>query len=207
MLGSRGIWCDGWKAVALGTPGRGLSEDDWELYHLDVDPTEQHDLAAAEPARLREMVQRWWTEAGRVGALPVGLLPWGGNPLQRRRTHFEVLPGTGHLPTAVAPDIRNRSYAITAWVTVPEGGCEGVLVAHGDACGGYALYVRDGRLVHDHNFVGTHTVLAADPVLAAGDHADRAALLADGRPHGRGDARASTTRRWRRAPWPTPSAR
>jgi arylsulfatase len=198
VLGSRGIWHEGWKAVALGFPGRPLTEEHWELYHLDTDFTETHDLAAAEPERLRDMVQRWWTEAGRVGALPVGLLPWGGNPHARRRTRFELLAGTTQLPTPVAPDIRNRSYTLVADADIPPAGCEGVLVAHGDACGGYALFVRDGRLVFDHNFVGTHTVVASDGPLPTGrhelgcrfartgDHSGTVTLTVDGAPVGEG---------------------
>ncbi|MEO6397015.1 MAG: arylsulfatase, partial [Tepidiformaceae bacterium] len=82
------------------------------------------------------------------------------------KTHWELRPGAGRIPRAAAPDIRNRSYSITAEVEIPEGGAEGVLVAQGDWCGGYALYVRDGLLVHDYNFVNRHYLVRSNqPIL------------------------------------------
>ncbi len=65
----------------------------------------------------------------------------------------------GHLPTEAAPDLRSRSYRIEADVEIPEGGAEGVLIAHGDATCGYALFVQDGKLKHDLNVGGLHQVL------------------------------------------------
>ena len=42
-----------WKAVAKGPGGK------WELYDLAKDRVEASDLAAKEPARLKELVSRW----------------------------------------------------------------------------------------------------------------------------------------------------
>jgi arylsulfatase len=74
----------------------------------------------------------------------------------------------GHLPTDVAPDLRSRSYTITADVEIPEDGAEGVLIAHGDATGGYSLFVRDGRLVHDLNIGGRHRLVTSDAAVPSG---------------------------------------
>jgi arylsulfatase len=76
----------------------------------------------------------------------------------------------GHLPTDVAPDLRSRSYTIEADVEIPTGGAEGVLIAHGDATGGYSLFVRDGRLVHDLNIGGTHRIVTSETELPSGRH-------------------------------------
>ena len=76
----------------------------------------------------------------------------------------------GHLPTDVAPDLRSRSYTINAEVTIPAGGAQGVLIAHGDATSGYSLFVRDQRLVHDLNVGGTHHVVVSDTPVTAGPH-------------------------------------
>src|SRR3954471_2006788 len=63
MLGTRGIWHDGWKAVtthpAIGGWGQ-YEQDTWELYHVDVDRSELHDLAAEEPERLAHLVGMWF---------------------------------------------------------------------------------------------------------------------------------------------------
>jgi arylsulfatase A-like enzyme len=74
MLGSRGIWHDGWKAVTTHPTISGWShfnDDVWELYHTDVDRAELHDLAAEHPDKLREMVNLWFAEAGANGAFPL----------------------------------------------------------------------------------------------------------------------------------------
>lgn len=172
MLGHRGIWHRGWKAVTWHRPGTSFDEDRWELYNLAEDFNEQHDLAAEQPEKLRELVDLWWAEAGRHQAVPLLSLQNRfsvGDPQGlARRSRQIYLPGGGRVPVAAAPDLRNRSYTITADVEIPDGGAEGVLVAQGDWCGGYAMYVRDGRLVHDYNFVGTHFVVTSEAPVPAG---------------------------------------
>jgi len=173
MLGHRGIYHDGWKAVAWHRPGTPFEADRWELYHLEKDFSECHDLAAEHPDKLAEMVERWWAEAGAHQVLPLrdpiaGV--WGvRDPHKVRRRHV-LYPGMGRIPTDAAPDLRNCSYWIEAEVEVAEGGAEGVLLAHGDWCGGYAFYVKDGVLVHELNRVGTHHVLAGGEVTKPGRH-------------------------------------
>ncbi len=74
MLGSRGIWHDGWKAVTTHPTISGwghFGQDTWELYHTDVDRSELHDLAAEEPERLQELINLWYAEAGANGAFPI----------------------------------------------------------------------------------------------------------------------------------------
>jgi arylsulfatase A-like enzyme len=67
MLGSRSIWHEGWKAVTTHPTISGWShfnDDEWELYHTDVDRAEVHNLAAEQPDKLRELVNIWFSEAG-----------------------------------------------------------------------------------------------------------------------------------------------
>ena len=71
MMGHRGLWCDGWKAVTKHEFDDDYGSEDWELYHLDQDFSESNDLAASEPDRLRRMIDLWWVEAGRNGVLPL----------------------------------------------------------------------------------------------------------------------------------------
>lgn len=59
MLGTRGIWHDGWKAVTTHPAISGwghFPEDTWEVYHCQEDRSELRDLAAEEPVRLAELV-------------------------------------------------------------------------------------------------------------------------------------------------------
>ena len=39
MIGNRGIWHNGWKAVSAHTPNGDFEDDVWELYHTDEDFT------------------------------------------------------------------------------------------------------------------------------------------------------------------------
>ena len=71
MLGHRGLYLDGWKAVTHHDAGKPFDEDRWELYRLDADFSEHDDLAAAEPERLNAMVEAWWAEAEEHGVLPL----------------------------------------------------------------------------------------------------------------------------------------
>jgi arylsulfatase len=167
MFGHRGLWSDGWKAVAFHPPGTPFDGDRWELYHLDRDFAEVHDLAAAEPARLKAMVEQWWQQAEAHQVLPLDDRFGPRFVESARRYHgprnrFVFHAGVGHIPSDVAPDLRGRGYLIEAEVFIDRPDVQGVLIAHGDATSGYSLFVRDGRLVHDMNIGGQHHVLESD---------------------------------------------
>ncbi len=176
MLGHRGIWHEGWKAVAFHAPGSSFDDDRWELYHLDLDPNEMHDLASEEPERLRELIERWWVEAGTHHVLPLDGRPsrFAGahNIHTHGRTRFEMWPGSAHIPTDAAPDLVGRSYTVTATATIPSAGdpVQGVLLAVGDANSGVSLYMEAGHLVHDYNCLGNHYVVRSPSVVPLGDH-------------------------------------
>ena len=173
MFGHRGLWKDGWKAVAYHPPGAPFEKDVWELFHLDQDFSETDDLAAAEPQRLAALVETWWAEAEKCQVLPLDdrFGPrFAENALRYHgaRKRFVFHRGMGHLPTDCAPDVRSRSYRIEADVSVPEGGAEGVLIAHGDATCGYSLYLRDGRLHHTINVGGAKMTVSSEAAIAPG---------------------------------------
>ena len=175
MFGHRGIWDDGWKAVAFHPIGTPFDADIWELYHLDVDFAENHDLAATQPEKLAELKALWWREAKANQVLPLddrfgARFADSARRYHASRNRFVFHAGMGHLPTDVAPDVRARSYSIEADVLIPGGGCAGVLLSHGDATSGYSLYVHDGRLVYDQNVGGVHQVLSSEGQLPAGRH-------------------------------------
>lgn len=74
MLGSRSIWHEGWKAVTTHPTIAGwghFNEDEWELYHTDVDRAEVNNLASEHPDKLRELVNIWFAEAGANLAFPL----------------------------------------------------------------------------------------------------------------------------------------
>jgi arylsulfatase len=159
MFGHRAIWHDGWKAVCWHTRYGDYEDDTWELYHTDVDFAENHDLAAAEPERLKRMVELWWAEAGRYDVLPLDDRGFAerramARPRQdspRIQTEYRFYPGMTYIPGGAAPFTVDRSYEIEAKVRLTAG-AEGVIAACGGLCGGYTLYLKDGQLTHDYNF-------------------------------------------------------
>jgi arylsulfatase len=164
MLGSRGIWHDGWKAVTTHPTISGwgqFGKDTWELYHTDEDRSELHDLAAQEPERLRELINLWYAEAGTNGAFPlddrsaVEIITTQRPLLSPSRNRYVYYPGAAEVPESQAVNVRNRSYIVAALVDIPEPGANGLLFAHGSRFGGHALYVKDNRLHYVYNFVGS----------------------------------------------------
>jgi arylsulfatase len=172
MFGHRGLWKDGWKAVAYHPPGMPFENDRWELYHLDADFSETEDLAEREPERLKALVDEWWIQAERCNVLPLDdrFGPRFAENAQRHqgaRKSFVFHKGMGHLPSDCAPDVRSRSYFIEADVTISEGD-EGVLVAHGDATSGYSLFLQGGRLHHTLNIGGLRLTVSSEAPVASG---------------------------------------
>jgi arylsulfatase A-like enzyme len=163
MLGSRGIWHDGWKAITTHPTISGWShfnDDTWELYHVDTDRCESHDLAAEQPDKLRELVNLWYAQAGDNQAFPLDdrsaleIILTPRPQLAEARERYTYFPDSAEVPEAQAVNIRNRSFTIGALVDIPGKEATGVLFAQGALFGGHALYVKDNRLHYVNNFVG-----------------------------------------------------
>ena len=165
MLGSRAIWHEGWKAVSTHRSISGWShfnDDTWELYHVEVDLAETHDLADEHPEELRELINLWFAEAGANAAFPldhrsaVEILNTPRPELTSPRDRYLYYPSTAPVPEAQAVNIRNRNYIIGARVDIPAPGASGVLFASGSHFGGHTLYIKNNRLHYVYNFVGMH---------------------------------------------------
>ncbi len=152
LMGHRGVWADGWKAVTHHVEGADFDEDVWELYHLDTDFSEARDLSVEHPEKLRELIALWWREAEANHVLPlddrnrerIGLTYWGP---PRRRWRFQQ--GMNRVSGYAAPSVANRSYRIVADVDLSQD-AEGVILSVGGQAGGYVLFIQDGRLVHEY---------------------------------------------------------
>ncbi|KKX99710.1 MULTISPECIES: arylsulfatase [Microbacterium] len=162
MLGTRGIWKDGWKAAAVHAPlsGKGhFDDDEWELYHVDSDRSESQDLAAEHPEKLQELIAAWFDEAKANFALPLDdrsareMLNVERPQAEPARERYVYYPGTDAVPESVAVNLRGRSYKIVADVVLEEG-AEGVIFAHGSRFGGHTLFIKDNRLSYVYNFLG-----------------------------------------------------
>jgi arylsulfatase len=168
MLGSRGIYHEGWKAVTFHPfidlyhegldPDASFDEDRWELYHVAVDPTEMTDLADSEPERLSALIELWWREAERYQVLPLDnrLLEALVDPHHQpddRKTQV-VWPFGAPIPENRVVQVRNRPHWLTAWAEIPPGGAQGVLVAMGTVLGGWSFHLLDGCLRYVNNYLG-----------------------------------------------------
>ncbi len=205
MAGHRGIYADGWKAVTRHTGGTPFDDDVWELYHVAEDFSECHDLAAAMPDKLDEMIALWWREAETHGVLPLDdrLIELFGARFQDRTAHpanrqYTYRPPMSPLPAQAAAALGGRGWDMTATIerTATD---EGVLYASGTENAGFTFFVQDSRLVFDYNAFGAHTILVSDrevPVGAArlmvsvrrtGGRTGTVELFIDGEPCGAAD--------------------
>lgn len=172
LHGHRGLWQDGWKAIAPHASGQPRENDRWELYHLDADPTESRDLATAEPERLRRMVADWEREARASDVYPLddrfGSRDVLRSPENLKRTRVTYFPPLAGLHKATALEYRKRSMIITAEIDAAR---DGVIVAQGGRFAGFAFYLRDRRPVFHYNWGGIErtTVTATEPLPSGRD--------------------------------------
>ena len=130
---NRGIYHQGWTAVTRHStpwvvePLPAYDDDVWELYGPD-DWTQAHDLAAEMPEKLAELQRLFLIEAAKYGVLPLddrrierfdpGL---AGRPVLIAGTSQRLYPGMGRLPENCVLNVKNKSFAVTARLTVPDG--------------------------------------------------------------------------------------
>lgn len=172
LMGNRGLWADGWKAVTCHEKGTDFDADQWELYHVEDDFSESNDLADTHPEKLRELVELWWAEAHRHHVLPLDdrdrerilVTYW-----DRRRSRWSFEHGTARVSGYAAPAVANRSHRIEADVDLADGS-EGVILAVGGRAGGYVLFVHAGRLVYEYVGPGRNWVIESSRPLPAGRH-------------------------------------
>ena len=172
MLGHRAIYYKGWEAVTMHVRGEDFDKDPWELYKVTDDFSESNDVAAQNPEMLREMKERWWSEAGRYNVLPLddrGVWRSLEQPaMNRPRTIVAYYPGMPAVPRGNMLNFRGRSYMITADVEIPSSGAEGVLLALGGRFGGFSFFLQKNRLSYVYNWVGLerYTVTSTEAVPA-----------------------------------------
>jgi arylsulfatase len=201
MMGHRGIYADGWKAVTRHQPGVPFEDDDWELYHLTEDRSECHNLAAEMPDKVAGLIDLWWREAEEYGVLPLDdrtielfftrYRDHSPHPVDR---HYSYFPPMSPLPAQVAPALGARGWDMVATIGRPEGAA-GVLYASGTENSGLSLFVQDDRLVFDYNCFGDHHLVESEAAVPVGDSTvgvrfrrtgagGEATLVIDGAPSG-----------------------
>jgi arylsulfatase A-like enzyme len=166
MAGNRGIYSDGWYANTqppvppwqLNAKLPDVGDYKWELYNLADDFSQDNDLAAQMPGKLKQMQALFQQEAAKYNVLPLD-----NSQFQRAitprpsavagRTVFTYVGENPGIPPGNAPGILNKSFTITAEIQVPEGGGEGMIVTDGGRFGGYGLFLLKGKPIFVYNLL------------------------------------------------------
>src|SRR5213594_2118425 len=187
MFGLRALYHDGWmlSTVPLRAPwellGKTITDPanayQWELYDVAKDWTQNNNVAAADPEKMKEMQQLLWVELAKYNVLPldasVATRMVAPRPnLTAGRTTFtysgETVTG---IPHGDAPNLLNTSYTITAEVDIRQGGAEGMIQTNGGRFGGYGFYLLKGKPVFVWNLLDLkRTRWEGAEVLSPGKH-------------------------------------
>jgi arylsulfatase A-like enzyme len=154
MAGNRAIYHDGWIAATtppappwvMGTAKMPevVNSYQWELYNITEDYSEYNNLASSNPAKLHELQTLFLTEAVKYNVFPMDNSAFTRLLTPRPsavagRTVFTYSGENSGIPVGNAPSILDRDHTITADVTIPEGGAEGMIATLGGRFGGYGL--------------------------------------------------------------------
>jgi arylsulfatase len=167
MFGNRALYHDGWIASTpppappwlMGTEKLPPLDDyKWELYNLAEDYSQNNDLAAKYPDKLKELQKLFLAEAQKYEVFPMdnSILPRLITPRPSStagRTEFTYSGEISGLPDGSVPNTLAKSYSIRAEVEIPQAGAEGMLNTLGGRFGGYGLYVLKGKPVFTYNLL------------------------------------------------------
>ena len=216
MFGNRGIYHKGWTAVTRhktpwilqGEVTPAFDDDVWELYDTNKDWSQANDLSKQMPEKLHELQRLWLIEAVRFNVLPlddnIGVRmnsDLAGRPVLIKGNSQILFGSMGRLSENSVLNMKNKSHSVTANITVPTTGAEGVIVAQGGNIGGWSLYAKGGKLKYCYNLLGIQQFYAESAdALPAGDHQVRMEFAYAGGGLGEGRRRVPLCRRqegWR----------
>ncbi len=202
MFGNRGIYHKGWTAVTrhktpwllVGEAVPPFDDDVWELYDTSKDWSQANDLSKQMPEKLHELQRLWLIEAVRYNVLPLDdnvaerMNPdLAGRPVLIKGNRQILFQGMGQLSENSVISIKNKSHSVTAEITVPASGAEGVIVAQGGNIGGWTLYAKGGKLKYCYNLLGIYQFYAESAAaLPSGDCQVRMEFAYDGGGLGKG---------------------
>jgi len=201
MFGNRGIYHDGWVACTrhsipwLLTENPPLKDDTWELYNIDEDFSEANNLAATNPEKLKELQDVFTQEAIKNHVFPIDDrrserfdAAIAGRPdLLGPRTSLTVYEGMVGIAENAFINVKGTSYSIIADVDIPSANTNGVIIAQAGRFGGWTLYMKNGKLVHEYNYFGVNwTKITSAKTISPGTHTLKYEFLYDGGPPGSG---------------------
>jgi arylsulfatase A-like enzyme len=186
MFGNRALYHDSWIATTvppqppwlMGTVQMPdvLTGYKWELYNIVDDFSQNSDLGAKNPDKLKKLQGLFMDEARKYQVLPLD------NSILARllaprpsatagRTEFTYSGEVSGVPDGNAPSLLTKSFSITAEVEIPTKGAEGMLNTLGGHFGGYGLYLVKGKPVFTYNLLALEKFRWQGPqALAPGKH-------------------------------------
>ncbi|MGD8816106.1 MAG: arylsulfatase, partial [Acidobacteriota bacterium] len=145
-----------------------------------------HDIADQNPDKVQELKQKFIEEARRYQVFPMDasaatrMIAPRPNITAGRSEFVYTRPMTG-LPQGDSPLLLNTSYTITADITVPQGGAEGMILTSGGRFAGYGLYLLQGKPVFVWNMLDMERIKwASSAALSPGDHTIEFDFVYDG---------------------------
>jgi arylsulfatase len=183
MFVNRGLYHKGWTAVTRHStpwvigPLPAYDDDVWELY-APTDWTQAHNIAAENPAMLKELQRLFLIEGVKYNVFPLDdrrverfNSDLAGRPTLIKGKSQMLFSGMGRLTENVVLNIKNKSWSVTAEVVLPASAAQGVIIAQGGAFGGWSFYTKDGRLKFCYNLFGLQRfTTASTSSLTAGQH-------------------------------------
>ena len=186
MFGNRAIYHDGWVAATrhsipwlAGAKLPPFDQDRWELYNVDTDFSQANDLAAKNPAKLKELQDLFVKEAIENSVFPLDDrrverfdAAIAGRPdLIGKRTSLTLYEGMTGIAENAFINLKGKSFTITVELQIPSGGANGVVIAQAGRFGGWSLFMKDGRVHHVYNFGGLeNSKVSSSQALAPGRH-------------------------------------
>lgn len=202
MAGNRAMYHEGWYARTIhrapweNKVRRPLQEDIWELYYLPTDFSLRTNLAAKNPEKLKELQAMFMKEAEVNYALPVDdrlferldAAAVGRPTILGDRKSLSLAEGMIGIPENSFLNVKNKSKSITADIEIPaDKTANGILIAQAGRFGGWALYVHNGTLAYDYNFLGiSRYTVEATQKLGPGKHVVKFDFAYDGGGVGKG---------------------
>ena len=146
-----------WEAFGAANPDP-LNNQVLELYDLNTDFSQSHNLADKYPDRVKQLKKMFIEEAKKYQVFPLDAsvaarLVAPRPNITAGRTEFVYTHPMVGLPQGDSPSILNSSYTITANIEVPQGGAEGMILTSGGRFAGYGFYLLEGKPVFLWNMV------------------------------------------------------
>ncbi|MBA7622457.1 hypothetical protein ES703_29834 [subsurface metagenome] len=178
MFGNRAIWADGWKAVTLHAKRMPwelnvilpFEQDEWELYNVAEDFSEATNVADQFPEKLAELQQMFDEEAWKYNVYPLyddmimRLAVQQDRLFGDQKEFVYYAPGAFRIAEKASAPVKNRSHEIITTIDL-KGTEEGVIVCVGGMTGGFTMFLKDGRLYFDYNFLdGVYYTLKSAPL-------------------------------------------